>query len=132
MITRSEMFQPLLRADPSFEPKWLAFCKEWSHEEDPPLYAALAELARHLIAQLEAKTTDRFDAVLDVVERWHLEGDDYVREAATIGLLEDLQNLNLHDRTSPSDFIVWLRPETRRWWDKVEAFWSEGKLITDD
>jgi hypothetical protein len=92
----------------------------------------LADLAHHLIGQLEAGATNRFEAVFDVVERWHVEGDDYVREAATVGLLEDLQNASLHTATSPDDFVPWLRPETRRWWQKVDAFWSEGKLIADD
>ena len=88
-------------------------------------------LARRLIEQLAHGETARFNAVFDVVERWHLDGDQYVREAATIGLLEDLQNLSLPTRTRPSDFEPWLRPVTKKAWDKVEHFWSKGEPITD-
>ena len=132
MITRNEMFEPMLEACPSFGPRWQAFCSEWEREADLPQYLALAELARHLIAMLESGQTAQLEAVFGVVEQWHLEGDSYVKEAATIGLLESLQNQSLHNTTSPDDFLRFLRPESRLWWDKVIAFWEDGKLIVDD
>ncbi|HYF54829.1 MAG TPA: hypothetical protein VEA41_11275 [Salinarimonas sp.] len=129
-ITRGRMFEPLLAADPAFAPRWSAFLAEWGPEpEPPPLYLALADLATHLIGRLEAGDTAGFDAVFDVVERWHLEGDAYVREAATIGLLKDLQNEGFHRRTRPSDLERWLRPETRRWWDRVARFARDGTPV---
>ena len=105
---------------------------EWSSEPAPPYYIALSILARHLIATLDRGETTRFSAVFDVVERWHVEGDKYVRDAATVGLLEDLQNTNLHTRTQPSDFEPWLRPVSRKFWDKVNRFWSHGEIITSE
>lgn len=130
VFDRSKMFEPLLQADPSFLRAWKEFLATYLPDgEDPPLYLALNELARHLIAQIESGDTSRFDAVFDVVERWHLSGDDYVKEAASAGLLEDLQNGNLYREAQPEDFIPWLRPETRKWWIKVHEFWTEGKLI---
>lgn len=131
VIARERMFELLLEADPSLVPIWAAFTREWEDARERPLYLALGEVARHLIRQLEAGETARFDAVFEVVERWHLRGDSYVREAATVGLLEDLQNLNLHDGTRPADFERWLRPESRRWWDKVDRFWSQGEPLRD-
>jgi hypothetical protein len=128
------MFDSLLVADPSFEPTWHEFVADWGGEgqAELPYYLALADLARHLVVQLERGEARTLSAVFDVVEQWHLRGDAYVREAATIGLLEALQNTNFHCRTRPTDFEPWLRPETRRWWNKVERFWSEGELIRDD
>lgn len=132
-IQREQMFRPLLRADPTFEPVWLAFLSEWENEKEQPLYLALADLARHLIGRLERGDTIVFDAVFDVVERWDVHGDSYVKEAASIGLLEDLQNGNLHHRTHPSDFQSWLRPESKRWWDKLNRFWEgDGAALGDD
>lgn len=125
LIERATMFGPLLNADPTFEPVWRAFLSEWGQEPELPQYLALAELARHLIAQLDRGDTSRFEAVFTVVERWHLEGEHYVREAATVGLLECLQNTGLHKgRTKPADFLEWLRPESRMWWDRLEQFWD--------
>lgn len=131
MILYANMFAPMLEADPSFDPAWRAFCEKWRDLAEPPFYLALNALARHLIAQLEAGDTARFDAVFDVVERWHLEGDEYVREAATVGLLEDLQDKKLHTSTQAAAFRPWLRPESLLWWEGVEDYWA-GKttLIT--
>jgi len=120
---RSNMFEPLLRVDPSFREKWETFQREYRSSDALPLYLALSELARYLIADLETGNTHRFEAVFDVIERWVVKGDPYVKDAATVGLLEDLQNGNLHRRTCSDDFLRWLRPETLRWWTKVHEFW---------
>jgi hypothetical protein len=125
------MFEPLLQADTSFAPLWTAFQSEWEGEPDTSQYLALAALARHLIEQLQSGKTANFAGVFDVVERWHVDGDPDVREAATIGLLESLQNEGLHGTTRPSDFVPWLRPQSRMWWDRVTLFWSEGRPIRE-
>src|SRR5687767_14704971 len=91
-IPRAAMFDPLLDADPSFLPHWRAFLAEYCDEPDLPLYLALSPLAEHLIERLGRGDTKGFNDIFDVVERWHVDGDAYVREAATIGLLESIQN----------------------------------------
>jgi len=132
-IPYERMFEPLLVADPSFQPAWDRFLDEWCDKKgDLPLYLALSSLARHLIGRLAAGDTQAFPAVFDVVERWHLEGDPYVREAATIGLIEDLQNDGLHHTTQPADFERWLRPVSRNFWEQVEKYWSDGTPILLD
>src|SRR3546814_400719 len=79
------------------------------------------------IEQLISGTTAEFEAVFDVVERWHCEGDPYVKEAATIGFLEGIQNNSGHFGLDPRRFEPWLRPESRRWWDKLSRFWEDRK-----
>jgi hypothetical protein len=127
MITRHDMFDPLLAADPGFEPQWRAFDAYWRGKPEQPLYVVLSELARHLIAKLRAQDTQAFEAVFGVVERWLVEGDEYVRGAARIGLFEDLQNGNLHVSTNPSDFERWLKPESTQAWKRMRAFWGDKK-----
>jgi hypothetical protein len=122
------MFEPLLKAAPSFQKKWDAFHEKYSSEGELPLYLVLGDLADHLIHDLELGNTRRFDAIFGVVERWHIGGDPYVKEAATVGLLEDLQNGHLHRRTRPEDFLPWLQPQTLKWWAKVHEFWTEDKI----
>jgi hypothetical protein len=85
---------------------------------------ALADFARHLIGMLEKSETQSFPAIFDVVERLHLDGDGYVSEAATIGLLEDLQNGNLHSKTVPEEFRRFLGKESQYWWDELDKFWQ--------
>ena len=134
MITKEEMFTPILAACPAFQAEWELFLEERQDtSEGSPYYLALSELARHLIGLLERNETEAIGAVFRVVEDWHLKGDQFVREAATVGLLEDLQNTNLHQGgTKPDDFLPYILPETKFWWLKVVDFWEQGKLITDD
>lgn len=122
---------PMLAACPSFHADWEEFLREWSLDADPPLYLALGSLARRLIDLLANRQFLELSDALAVVERWHLEGDAYVREAATIGLLENLQNENLHAFTSPDEFEKLLMPESLRWWNKVAEFWRTGQPVAD-
>ena len=122
----------LVVACPSFEPEWQRFCDEWRDEEELPLYVSLGDFARHIIGMLSRGDTARFPAIFDTIEQLHVDGDDYVREAATIGILESLQNLNLHSTTEPEQFRPYLHTYSERWWDKLYDFWENGTLLTDD
>jgi hypothetical protein len=131
MIAREEMMEPMLEACPSFRPAWQEFVDEWP-SGDKPLYLALGALARHLVLILAAGDAPSLSRVFAVVERWHVEGDSFVREAATIGLLEGLQNEDLHGSTAPKDFEAFLGPESLKWWRKADRFWAHGEIISDD
>ena len=129
MITQFEMIPLMLSACPSFESKWREFLDHWRDEHEPPLYLALSDLARHLIEMLAHNDVASFPEVFAVVERWHVEGDSFVAEAATVGLLEALQNTNLHQSTDPEQFRSYLLPESSKWWDKLHGFWERGELL---
>jgi hypothetical protein len=133
VISRDSMMQPVLRASPSFEPVWREFVAEWQGQpEGLPLYLVLSDLARH-IASLFARGVDsELREIFGIIEEWHLHGDAYVREAATVGLLEDLQNTNVVGEHVPARCLSYLGPESLRWWRKVENFWEKGELIRDD
>ena len=129
MISRDQMFEPMLAACPSFTPAWTEFCANWEKEPgDRPLYLALSDFARHLVERLLSGVTEEFPAVFQVVERWHCAGDDYVREAAIIGLLEGIQNDAAHEGIDPGLFERWLLPESKKWWDKLNRFWDGDAL----
>ena len=132
MIRREEIPEILLNACPSFGPKWQEFLDEWRNEPDPPIYLALAEFARHIIDLLANRDTAQFPMVFDAIERMHTEGEGFVKEAATIGLLEALQNTNLHQTTEPEQFRPYLRTVSESWWDKLYDFWEKGTLLTDN
>ena len=134
MITRSEMFVPLLEADPSFRERWQRFLVGYSEEPEPLLYIALGELAEHLVDRMRRGDVEGLERVFDTVERWHTEGDAYVSEAASIGLLESLQGIlggnNRNRRINgvrASDFESYFGPETRKWWDKLYDYWRGDK-----
>lgn len=118
------MMDVLLAASPTFAETWEAFRREWADEADLPLYLALSEFARHVISFLEATEDEQLCCIFEVVERLHTEGDHYVREAATVGLLEYMQNANLHRTTEPEQFRPFLQPESLKWWDRLNRFWA--------
>jgi hypothetical protein len=132
MISRAQMMGSILQVSPSFIPVWNEFVAEYENEgSELPLYIVLGELARY-IALLERRgIEDELQEIFVAIERWHIEGDDYVKEAATIGLLEDLQNTNVVGGADSSGFIRYLGPESKRWWAKVNAFWEKGEIIRD-
>ncbi|MBD9390261.1 hypothetical protein IB237_23965 [Agrobacterium sp. AGB01] len=126
IIHRSNMFEPLLLADPTFRETWERLRREQESDEEVSGYLIAGEFACRLIRCLEAGDTSRFTAVFQVVKDWHTHGVQYVKDAAIVGLLEDLQNENLHNTTKPDDFLPWMHPETVTWWHKVRDFWEKG------
>lgn len=132
-ITRETMFEPLLVADPSFRQRWTEFIAEWKDEPPLPIYLALSSLAEHLLKRLKIQDSEGFDGIFAVVERWHTEGDAYVREAATIGLLESFLNQPGDSVANPTDVEAWFGPETKRWWDKLNRFWNgDAEALRED
>jgi hypothetical protein len=125
-IKKGEMMEVLLEPCPSFRPTWEAFLEEWKDDrvDDLPLYLALADFARHLIAMLARCETESFPAIFLAIERLICEGEHYVSEAATIGLLEALQNHNLHSTTEPEQFRLYLEPESLQMWNELIIFWN--------
>lgn len=123
MITRDELMPRLLKASPSFFFQWRSYITE--PEYDPELlYLHLAEFSRHLIVLLGRHSTAELRASFEEIERFHAEGDSYVREAATIGLLEALQNNAEHEQLDPdASFRSYLGPQSARAWEELNRFW---------
>ncbi|MBA3334477.1 MAG: hypothetical protein H0T08_02580 [Acidobacteria bacterium] len=65
--------------------------------------------------------TTEFENVFEIIENLHLDGEHYVKEAATIGLLEALQN-NLRDEAEK--FVKYLKPDSLKWWNELNKFWN--------
>ena len=59
------------------------------------------------------------------------EGDSYVKEAATTGLIEDLQNENLVGEGISKRIESYLLPESKSSWNKVNKFWESGTSTKD-
>jgi len=110
MISASQMLPILIEACPSFQ----------STEELH--YVALGDFAQHLFELYQRKQTQSFSAIGEAIERLHVEGDHYVREAATIGLLEGIQNVWGNQDVDPELFTPYLLPESLKCWDKLNAF----------
>jgi hypothetical protein len=92
---------------PSFQPV-LNEHRQYCGEEIT--HVALGDFARHLLQLLHQKQTAFFPAVAQVIERFYIEGDRKVQEAATIGLLEGIQNVWGNEGTNPE--VIDYRPRS--------------------
>lgn len=134
MVTKDEMFAPMLAACPSFTPMWRQFLREGAdasevksaYADGPLYYIALGDLAQHIANLSSAEQTDEFPAIFAVVENWIADGDEYVSNAAVVGLLEGLQNQLMLSRLAGSKITHWLGQRTRVEWDALNAAWGSG------
>lgn len=131
MISKEEMFKPILAVSNGFRPIWNDFINEWGDEAELPQYLALSELARYVSQLVSECRTQELSDIFEVIERWLLEGDEYVREAAIVGILEDLQNTNVVGSDMPQKVQELLLPESRKQWAKVIEFWEGGRGISE-
>ena len=121
MIKIDQVIPLIISACPSFQDIW------YESDNKELLYVVMGELARHLLSLFQRGETDEFNPLFELIERFHTEGDDYVRELATIGLLEGIQNNWTNNDQDPEVFIEFLLPETKKWWDELNDFW-DGKI----
>lgn len=131
MILREDMFKLILEVSDGFKPVWNEFVSEWKDDAELPQYLALAKLARYISRLVAESRTQELSDIFEVIERWHLEGDDYVREAATVGILEDLQNTNIVGTGVPDKVQKLLLPKSKQQWTKICDFWSTGRVISE-
>jgi hypothetical protein len=120
VITADQVNSVLLEACPSFAEPHQASLAAWG--DDLPS-AIRSDFVSHLLALHQQNQRAEFSAIAHAIERLHVEGDDQVREIATIGILESIQNIWGNNGADPEEFCRFLLPESRRWWDELNAFW---------
>lgn len=121
-IEQNQVMPMLLNACPSFRDTWEASLKR---SDTALLYISLGEFARHLRELYILGTVDEFPAVATVIENLHVNGSAYVREAASVGLLENIQNTWRNSSIDPEIFARYLKPESMKWWNSLNNFWDE-------
>jgi hypothetical protein len=126
MIVREQMIDLLLEACPSCGARWSAY-RATPEFDAELLYVHLGDFAHHIVDLLARDQTGELLAIGRAIERLHVEGYGYVKEAATIGLLEGIQNVASHGNVSTEPLEAALGVEGRRWWRSLDGFWS-GKI----
>jgi len=127
LITQDEILVRLLDKIPVVKAMIIKE-QEYYYPEIPGCYTLLGELASIVVARVEEGDTSDFKTIFAEVERWHYYGDSYVREAATIGFLENLQNLLGHKELSQELIESWLGSRSLAWWERLNRFWSGDVL----
>ena len=129
MISSCDMVTELREVDSRFERAFADFLTEWDDDPDTapeglPYYLYYADIARIIAHDIRTGNRERLAPIMDLVEKLHVEGDEAVREAVTIGLLEAIQESMLHTNTGLHIADEYLRPESARWWKKLIHFWD--------
>lgn len=124
MIDQQAAMPHLLLACPSFEEMWQAHLDENGSEL---LYEAAGAFAHHLLGLHVAGNLDCFPSVGSAIERLHLEGSPWVKEFATVGVLEGIQNIWANNHADPEAFVSFLGSESRRRWDGLNNFWGKAQ-----
>lgn len=127
MLTQQDMMPLLLAACPSYRARWEAYVADACYLPEL-VYVHLGDFADHALNLLEAGEVEELRAVFSVVERFFREGDDYVRNAVVVGLLEGIWFKGSNTGRRPQRMAEHLGPAARAAWADAEGwFWD-----TDD
>lgn len=127
VIRAPDVMPLLLNAAPSFLSTWYEIEDDHLEPNNPGgrlHYLDAGFFARHVIELHRSNHRTWLRNAFIVIERMHTDGDAYVAELATIGYLEDIQNMAGHAGVDPETFVPYLGTESARWWRGVERFWA--------
>ncbi len=121
MIEQHEALQTLVEACPELNNEVQEHIAEYGNEL---LYVAAEAIANRLLVLHRQRATAHLQAIAAAIEQLHVSGTPWVKEFATVGLLEGIQNVWASSGANPEDFAQYLQPESRRWWEGLNRFWS--------
>lgn len=115
---------------PSFSRLWTEHINDiWDRTSETILYTDFSALARHIINSFKMNDTSEFTKVFDTVEMLLFHGDEFVKEAVVVGLLEDIQNLALGEKIKLSCFNEYLGEQSKKAWSQLIVFWGGEKNV---
>jgi hypothetical protein len=127
IIRARDVMPLLLNAAPSFLSAWYEIEDDHLDRDKPGgrlHYLDAGAFARHVIELYRSNHRVWLQNAFAVIERMHTDGDAYVAELATIGYLEDIQNMAGHAGVDPAVFVPYLGAESARWWRGLDRFWA--------
>lgn len=118
MINKNQLPTLLIKACPSFK-------AVLDGSDDQELhYMVAGDFARHLLDLYTAQQLEEFSKVAELIEDLHINGDEYVKEYATIGILEGIQNVWGNHGSDPEKFAPFLLPVNLKYWHSLNRFWN--------
>jgi hypothetical protein len=125
MISKEDVVPLLWEACPSFKPILEAERETYWDDSDWLLYPVVGLLAAHIIELFQRGVMEEVVAYFSLAERLCVEGNEYVQELATVGLLEDIQNHALNNSIALDSFLSFLGPQSGRRWKELIEFWGQ-------
>lgn len=121
VIKKGEVLESLYKFSPEF--RKIVFM-EYDEEERQLEYIIVGRYAKFLVDRYKDYPLTDFSREAEFIENLLLQDDSYVRELATIGFLEGIQNIWGNNDVDPNQFYKYLLPEGRKWWKELERFWN--------
>lgn len=130
MIQKSQVIPLLLVSCPGFQPIWDKHRELWEGEE-AGIYNDLSEFATFIVDSYARQDLEPVAAAFAAIEQLLDEGDEEVRTAASIGFLEDIQNIASHRPFGNAVFLQWLGPKSKGEWVEIEETWRGKSSLAD-
>lgn len=127
MITKNEVMDIFLHACPLFKKYWFSqhINDIWDRSSETILYTDFSFLARHVMNSFLNNTVEDLPTIFNIVENLLIDGDEFVKEATVVGLLEDIQNLVLSNGNELNLFLMYFGTETLKQWNELIIYWEE-------
>lgn len=121
MILREEIPELLVEALPSFHESCAESVSLYGADN---YYAVAGALADHLLILHRQNGHTQFATLAAAIEKLHIDGEPYVAELATIGILEGIQDVWRNSSADPEEFAMFLLPVSRQWRRSLNRFWN--------
>lgn len=130
MIQKTQIMPLVLTRCPGFMPTWEKHLALW-HGEEAGIYNDLAEFATFVVNCYSQQDTETIIAAFALMEELLVSGDEEVRNAASIGFLEDVRNIASWQPFKSAVFVHWLGPKSKLAWDEIEETWRSKSSLAD-
>ncbi|WKZ26176.1 MAG: hypothetical protein QY304_02090 [Candidatus Paceibacterota bacterium] len=122
MFTKRDLTDHIVKKSDGFR-GYLEFMEFVWEKED--VYTILAELSRYILKLYKEKKEEELKTIFKLIDNIFKDGDRYVKEAITIGLLETLQNnISWEKDANPEEFLIYLSDNLKNEWNNVINFWN--------
>lgn len=126
-----DLVPALLSACPKAKARWDEHLEQWRGEPRGH-FNDMAVFAHHIVeSYFEHDDRREMRPFFDLLNHMLLYGDAQVRELATIGLIEDIQNIASGRPGRWQVFEPWLHPATRQAWQQIEEMWRGVGSLAD-
>lgn len=124
LITREEVLQALIDAHPPFKKRFEEDKDSYYSDGDVLLYAVASDIADEVVDLSKRNDGPALKSIFNFIETLLEKGDDYVKELATVGFLEDIQNHAEWAEMDRTKLIPYLGINSQKAWDDLDNFWS--------
>lgn len=86
-------------------------------------YCVAGGFARYLLETYRHSDMETLYRAGEFIEELHADENAKIRELATVGYLEGIQNVWGNNEMDPEQAVQFLGSVSRKWWDRLNRFW---------